>query len=92
MSAPTALLTDHLADGRATDHPLVREQLRDARLDALRDVCDDESLPLIALWEQAEMLWPLIRPIGKLAIVGEGINEYSPRGLIRSHAQWCTPS
>lgn len=48
MSAPTALLPDHLADGRATDHFLIREQLSDAQLDALRDVCDDESLPLIA--------------------------------------------
>ena len=44
MSTPTALLTNHLAAGRVTDHFFIGEQLSDAQFDALRDVCDDESL------------------------------------------------
>jgi glutaryl-CoA dehydrogenase len=80
MSIPTLSLNDHLADARTTDYFFIREQLSDAQLDALRRACalvDDESLPVIdGLLGRAEMPWSLIRRIGELAIVGEGVERH----------------
>src|SRR3954454_4966219 len=55
-----------------------------------RDFVDDEVLPVInEYWERAEIPWPLIESLGKLGIVGDGIQGHgcppiSPiaRGLI----------
>ena len=42
-----------------------------------RDFVDDEVLPVINdYWERAEFPWPLIEKLGKLGIVGDGIEGY----------------
>ena len=42
-----------------------------------RDFVDDEVLPVInGYWERAEFPWPLIEKLGKLGIVGDGIEGY----------------
>lgn len=42
-----------------------------------RDFVDDEVLPVIGeYWEKAEIPWPLIKRMGELGIVGEGIQGY----------------
>ena len=42
-----------------------------------RDFVDDEVLPVINdYWENAELPWPLIKRLGELGIVGDGIEGY----------------
>ena len=42
-----------------------------------RDFVDDEVLPVINdYWERAEFPWPLVEALGKLGIVGDGIEGY----------------
>ena len=42
-----------------------------------RDFVDDEVLPVInEYWERAEIPWPLIESLGKLGVVGDGIQGY----------------
>jgi glutaryl-CoA dehydrogenase len=42
-----------------------------------REFVDDEVLPVINdFWERAEFPWPLIEKMGKLGIVGDGIEGY----------------
>jgi len=42
-----------------------------------RDFVDDDVLPVINdYWERAEFPWPLIEALGKLGIVGDGIEGY----------------
>jgi len=54
---------------------LSREELRYLRL--TREFVDDEVLPVInGYWERAEFPWPLVEQLGKLGIVGDGIEGY----------------
>ena len=47
-----------------------------------RDFVDDEVLPVINdYWERAEIPWPLLKRLGELGIVGEGIHGYGCPGL-----------
>ena len=42
-----------------------------------RDFVDEEVLPVInGYWERAEIPWPLIESLGKLGVVGDGIEGY----------------
>jgi glutaryl-CoA dehydrogenase len=63
-----------------TDYFRIADQLtRDERdyWRRTRDFVDDEVLPVInGYWERAEFPWPLIRAMGKLGIVGDGIEGY----------------
>jgi glutaryl-CoA dehydrogenase len=46
-------------------------------LQRTREFVDDEVLPVINdFWERAEFPWPLIEKMGKLGIVGDGIEGY----------------
>ncbi|HEX6677929.1 MAG TPA: acyl-CoA dehydrogenase family protein [Actinomycetes bacterium] len=54
---------------------LTREELEYWR--RTRDFVDDQVLPVInRYWERAEFPWPLIEQMGKLGIVGDGIDGY----------------
>ena len=63
-----------------TDYFRIADQLTRAELDYLRRTrafVDDEVLPVInGYWERAEFPWPLIQKLGKLGIVGDGIEGY----------------
>ena len=63
-----------------TDYFHIADQLTDAELDywrRTRDFVDDEVLPVInGYWEHAELPWPLIKRMGELGIVGDGIEGY----------------
>src|SRR4051812_26800849 len=63
-----------------TDYFRIADQLsREEReyLRRTRDFVDDEVLPVInGYWERAEFPWPLIESLGKLGIVGDGIQGY----------------
>jgi glutaryl-CoA dehydrogenase len=54
---------------------LTREEL--SYLQRTRDFVDNEVLPVINdYWERAEIPWPLVEKLGKLGIVGDGIQGY----------------
>jgi glutaryl-CoA dehydrogenase len=63
-----------------TDYFHVGDQLTFQELHYLnrtREFVDDEVLPVINdFWERAEFPWPLIEKMGKLGIVGDGIEGY----------------
>ena len=63
-----------------TDYFRIADQLTREERDYLRrtrDFVDDEVLPVInGYWERAEFPWPLIKQLGKLGIVGDGIQGY----------------
>ena len=63
-----------------TDYFRIADQLTAEELDYLRrarEFVDDEVLPVInGYWERAEFPWPLIQTLGKLGIVGDGIEGY----------------
>jgi glutaryl-CoA dehydrogenase len=63
-----------------TDYFHVGDQLTFQELYYLqrtREFVDDEVLPVINdFWERAEFPWPLIEKMGKLGIVGDGIEGY----------------
>jgi glutaryl-CoA dehydrogenase len=63
-----------------TDYFHVGDQLTVQELEYLqrtREFVDDEVLPVINdFWERAEFPWPLIEKMGKLGIVGDGIEGY----------------
>ncbi len=65
---------------RRTDFFHIADQLSDDERDywrRTRDFVDDEVLPVINdYWEQAEIPWPLVKRLGALGIVGEGIDGY----------------
>jgi glutaryl-CoA dehydrogenase len=65
---------------RGTDFFRIADQLTGDELDYLqrtRDFVDDEVLPVVnGFWERAEFPWPLIQQLGKLGIVGDGIQGY----------------
>jgi len=63
-----------------TDYFRVADQLTPEErsyLHLTREFVDEEVLPVInGYWEDAEFPWPLIEKMGKLGIVGEGIQGY----------------
>jgi len=63
-----------------TDYFHIADQLTAEESDHLRRVrefVDGEVLPVInEYWERAEIPWPLIRSLGKLGVVGDGIDGY----------------
>ena len=63
-----------------TDYFRIADQLTAAERDhwrRTRDFVDDEVLPVINdYWERAEFPWPLVEKLGKLGIVGDGIDGY----------------
>ena len=73
-------LYENIGRSLGTDYFHIADQLTDAELDfwqRTRDFVDDEVLPVIGdYWERAEIPWPLIKRMGELGIVGEGIDGY----------------
>jgi glutaryl-CoA dehydrogenase len=65
---------------RGTDYFRIADQLTGEELDYLRRTrafVDNEVLPVInGYWERAEFPWPLIQQLGKLGVVGDGIEGY----------------
>jgi glutaryl-CoA dehydrogenase len=71
---------DQIGRARGTDFFKIRDQLTDTErdyLDRTRAFVDDEVLPVINdYWERAEFPWPLVKRLGELGIVGDGIEGY----------------
>ena len=63
-----------------TDYFHIRDELTAAELDFLeraRHFVDEEVLPVIGdHWERAEFPWDLVRRLGELGLVGDGIEGY----------------
>jgi glutaryl-CoA dehydrogenase len=63
-----------------TDYFLIREELTEAELEywrRTRRFVDQEVLPVINdYWERADFPWPLVKKLGALGIVGDGIEGY----------------
>ena len=91
MSDTTSMLADATYDedvlattaiGRSlgTDYFGLRDELTEAERDYLkrtRAFVDNEVLPVInGYWERAEFPWELIKKMGVLGIVGDGIEGY----------------
>jgi glutaryl-CoA dehydrogenase len=79
MSADRAAYED-LGKALGTDYFFLREQLSPEQLDYLgrtRRYVDEEVLPVIGgYWERAEFPWPLVRRLGELGLVGDGLEGY----------------
>jgi glutaryl-CoA dehydrogenase len=64
----------------STDYFLIADQLTREELSYLRrtrEFVDDEVLPVInGYWERAEFPWPIVEKLGKLGVVGDGIEGY----------------
>jgi glutaryl-CoA dehydrogenase len=64
----------------STDYFLIADQLTREELSYLRrtrEFVDDEVLPVInGYWERAEFPWPVVEKLGKLGVVGDGIEGY----------------
>ena len=64
----------------STDYFLIADQLTREELSYLRrtrEFVDDEVLPVInGYWERAEFPWPVVQKLGKLGVVGDGIEGY----------------
>ena len=71
---------DGIGRARATDYFRIRDQLTEqerAYLDTTRRFVDDEVLPVINdYWERAEFPRDLVRKLGTIGIVGDGIKGY----------------
>jgi glutaryl-CoA dehydrogenase len=71
---------DDIGKALTTDYFFLREQLSDEQLDYLtrtRRFVDDEVLPVIGdYWEKAEFPWPLVKRLGELGLVGDGLEGY----------------
>jgi glutaryl-CoA dehydrogenase len=63
-----------------TDYFLIADQLTREELSYLRrtrEFVDNEVLPVInGYWERAEFPWPVVEKLGKLGVVGDGIEGY----------------
>src|SRR6202042_1035635 len=72
----------HYSIGEAlgTDYFGLREPFttqQESYLVRTRDFVDDEVLPVInGYWERAEFPWPIVEKLGKLGVVGDGIEGY----------------
>jgi glutaryl-CoA dehydrogenase len=71
---------DNIGRSLGTDYFAIGDQLTGEERDYLRrtrDFVDTEVLPVInGFWERAEFPWPLIKKMGQLSIVGDGIEGY----------------
>jgi glutaryl-CoA dehydrogenase len=69
-----------LGTALGTDFLHLRDDIGDHELDYLertRDFVQNEVQPVIAgLWERAEFPWDLVRRMGELGLVGDGIQGY----------------
>ena len=78
--AEDALSTTEIGRSLGTDYFGLRDELTDAERDYLRRTrafVDNDVLPVInGYWERAEFPWPLIKKMGTLGIVGDGIEGY----------------
>jgi glutaryl-CoA dehydrogenase len=74
------LATTEIGRSLGTDYFGLRDELTDAERDYLRRAriyVDTEVLPVISdYWERAEFPWPLVKSLGALGIVGDGIVGY----------------
>jgi glutaryl-CoA dehydrogenase len=71
---------DDIGRARGTDYFRIRDQLTEQErgyLDTTRRFVDDEVLPVINdYWERAEFPHELVRRLGEIGIVGDGIDGY----------------
>ena len=88
MTIPTtSMIPTDEAIGRSlrTDYFRLADQLSNEERDVwrrMREFVDDEVLPVINdYWERAEIPWPLVKRLGELGVVGEGIVGYGCPGL-----------
>ena len=76
----TTLTTTDIGKSLGTDYFGLRDELTDAEqeyLERTRDFVDTEVLPVINdYWERAEFPWALVKKMGALGIVGDGIVGY----------------
>ena len=79
-TSPNQVTYDDIGKALTTDYFFLREQLSDEQLDYLtrtRRFVDDEVLPVIGdYWEKAEFPWPLVKRLGELGLVGDGLEGY----------------
>jgi glutaryl-CoA dehydrogenase len=75
-----ALNTTEIGKSLGTDYFGLRDELTDAERDYLqrtRTFIDTEVLPVInGYWERAEFPWELIKKLGTLGVIGDGIEGY----------------
>jgi glutaryl-CoA dehydrogenase len=78
--AEDALSTTEIGRSLGTDYFGLRHELTDAERDYLRRTrafVDNDALPVInGCRERAQFPWPLIKKMGTLGIVGDGIKGY----------------
>ncbi len=78
--APTSELAEGLGRARGTDFFRIADQLTDEEReywDRTRRFVDTEVLPVIAdVWERAEFPRDLVKRLGELGLVGDGIEGY----------------
>jgi glutaryl-CoA dehydrogenase len=71
---------ENIGRSLGTDYFRIADQLTREELDYLRrarEFVDEDVLPVInGYWERAEFPWPLIQKLGRLGIVGDGIEGY----------------
>src|SRR2546421_8458965 len=71
---------ENIGRSLGTDYFRIADQLTAEERDywrRTRDFVDDEVLPVINdYWERAEFPWPLVEKLGKLGVVGDGIEGY----------------
>lgn len=76
----TTLTTTDIGKSLGTDYFGLRDELTGAEqeyLDRTREFVDTEVLPVInGYWERAEFPWALVKKMGALGIVGDGIVGY----------------
>jgi glutaryl-CoA dehydrogenase len=80
MSEPDDEVGTGIGKARSTDYFVLRDQLSEQELDYLlrvRQFVDGAVLPVIGdYWERAEFPFDLVRELGKLGVVGDGISGY----------------
>ena len=73
-------MSEDIGRSLGTDYFLIRDQLSEQEIDYLertRRFVDEDVLPVAAgYWERGEFPWELIEKMGKLGIVGDGIDGY----------------
>jgi glutaryl-CoA dehydrogenase len=76
----TPLQYENVGRSLGTDYFRIADELTEEERDIwrrARDFVDDEVLPVIGdHWEKAELPWPLLRRLGELGLVGDGIIGY----------------